>query len=176
MSWSRPSWGCRKANLLFQPPPWVPLGRPVGLAPLQLGEVVLRGRRPFSCQGDVPDGIPPTPWGLSACEIFPLPKPPPGAGSGKFGGGVYAENLRGARRMTVWRTVRPPKLAGADLLPCVPFDSMVNCQRFGTMHVFAFDSMAICQQHGFVCASAFDSMDTCHHAGLDALADSSADL
>ena len=110
-------------------------------------------------------------------RYFPLPKtPPPGAGSGKFGGGVYGEILRGARRMTVWRTVRPPKLAGADLLPCVPFDSMVNCQRFGTMHVFAFDSMAICQQHGFVCASAFDSMGTCHHAGLDALADSSADL
>ena len=78
---------------------------------------------------------------------------------------MYAENPRGARRMTVWRTVRPPKLAGADLLPCVPFDSMVNCQRFGTMHVFAFDSMAICQWFGSVNASTFDSMDNCHQAG-----------
>ena len=110
-------------------------------------------------------------------RYFPLPKPLPREPDPvNLEGGVRGELTRGARRMTVWRTVRPPKLAGADLLPCVPFDSMVNCQRFGTMHVFAFDSMAICQQQGFVCASAFDSMDTCHHAGLDALADSSADL
>ena len=78
--------------------------------------------------------------------------------------------------MTVWRTVRPPKLAGADLLPCVPFDSIVNCQRFGTMHVFAFDSMAICQWFGTMFFLPLTVWTTVTTQELDALADSSADL
>ena len=67
---SRLIWDCRKVNVLFQDPPWVPLGSPSGLALLQLDETVLRGRRLFSFQGDVPDWFYRLHWGSELAEFF----------------------------------------------------------------------------------------------------------
>ena len=62
-------------------------------------------------------GSPPTPWGSSACEILPPPQtPPPGAGSGQFGGGA-APALTSARR-ELTRGVRAPRArSGAPRQP-----------------------------------------------------------
>ena len=70
VSKSRLIWDCRRVNLLFQDPPWVPLGSPAGLALLELDEAVLRGRRLFSFQGDVPDWFYRLRWGSELAEYF----------------------------------------------------------------------------------------------------------
>ena len=67
---SRLIWDCRKVNILFHDPPWVPLGSPAGLALLELDEMILRGRRLFSFQGDVPDWFYRLHWGSELAEFF----------------------------------------------------------------------------------------------------------
>ena len=52
---SRLVWDCRKMNLRFRDPPWVPLGSPAALGLVELDEATLRGRHLGSFQGDVPD-------------------------------------------------------------------------------------------------------------------------
>lgn len=52
---SRAVWDCRRINLRFRKPPWIPLGSPAALCCLEVTTEMLKTRRLVSYTGDAPD-------------------------------------------------------------------------------------------------------------------------